>query len=162
MFKSMIPWNKKSLIKKGGANPLESLHQDINRVFENFFTGEWPLEGISGQDKMMLLPEFDVTENDKVVELTAELAGVEEKDLDVSVDGNILTVKGEKKEEVKEEKKDYCLSERRFGSFERSFTLPEGLNLDKVEASFKNGVLKIDLPKNPEAKTHHKKIKLAA
>lgn len=120
------------------------------------------MESISGQDKMMLSPEFDVTENDKFIELTAELAGVEEKDLDVSVDGDVLTVKGEKKEEVKEEKKDYRLSERRFGSFERSFTLPEGLNLDKVEASFKNGILKIELPKNPEAPTHHKKIKLAA
>jgi len=162
MFKSMIPWNKKSLIKKGGANPLESLHQDINRVFENFFTGEWPLEGISGQDKMMLLPEFDVTENDKIIELTAELAGVEEKDLDVSVDGKVLTVKGEKKEEVKEDKKDYHLSERRYGSFKRSFTLPDGLDLDKVEASFKNGVLKISLPKSPEAKTDRKKIKVTS
>jgi HSP20 family protein len=162
MFESMIPRNKKDLLKKSSEHPLESLHQDINRLFENFFTEDWPLENISGQGKMMLSPKFDVTENDKSIEITAELAGVEEKDLDVSVDGKVLTVKGEKKEEVKEDKKDYHLSERRYGSFRRSFTLPDGLDLDKVEASFKSGVLKISIPKTAEAKTNHKKIKVAA
>ena len=160
MFESMSPWNKRNLLKKSVEHPLESLHQDINRLFENFFTEEWPME--SGQGKMMLSPKFDVTENDKIIELSAELAGVEEKDLDVSVDGKVLTVKGEKKEEIKEDKKDYHLSERRYGSFKRSFTLPDGLDLDKVEASFKNGVLKISLPKSPEAKTNHKKIKVTS
>jgi HSP20 family protein len=158
MLDNLIPWNKKNMLKKGNIHPLVGLHRDVNRLFEDFFGEEFPLLHDPEINKMMLSPKFDVTESNKSIEITAELAGVNEKDLDVSVDGNVLTVKGEKKEEVKEDKKDYHLSERRYGSFMRVFPLPDGLELDKIEASFKNGVLKVALPKNAEAKSTSKKI----
>ncbi len=162
MLDNLIPWNKKDMLKKSNIHPLAGLHRDINRLFEDFFGDELPLLHDPGMNKMMLSPKFDVTESDKSIEITAELAGVNEKDLDVSVDGNVLTVKGEKKEEVKENKKDYHLSERRYGSFLRSFPLPDGLELDKIEASFKNGVLKVVMPKNAEARSTPKKIRVTS
>jgi len=158
MSNNMIPSSKKNMIKKSSAHPVAGLHRDINRLFEDFFEEEWPLLHDAEMKKVMLAPKFDVIENDKSIEITAELAGVNEKDLDVSVNGNVLTVKGEKKEEVKEDKKEYHLSERRYGSFMRTFPLPDGLELDKVEASFKNGILKVVLPKNAKARSTSKKI----
>ena len=158
MLDNLIPWNKKNMLRKNSAHPVAGLRNNIDQLFENFFEEDWPLMHDAEMNKMMLAPKFDVTENSKSVEITAELAGVNEKDLDVSVDGNVLTVKGEKKEEVKEDKKNYHLSERRYGSFMRSFPLPDGLELDKVEASFKNGILKVVLPKNAKARSSSKKI----
>jgi HSP20 family protein len=152
--------NKKNMLKRSNAHPLVGLHRDINQLFEDFFGDEWPLLHEPELKKAMLSPKFDVIENDKSIEITAELAGVNEKDLDVSIDGNVLTVKGEKKEEVKENKKDYHLSERRYGSFLRTFPLPDRLEMNKIEASFKNGVLKVVLPKNAEAKSTARKIQV--
>ena len=83
-----------------------------------------------------------------------------EKDIDVKVSDGNLTIKGEKQEEKEEKKKDYYLQERRFGSFERRFRVPEGVDIDKIEASFKNGVLTVTLPKKPEAQAASKKIEV--
>jgi HSP20 family protein len=83
---------------------------------------------------------------------------MEEKDIDVKFADGVLTIKGEKKEEREEKKKDYYLSERRFGSFQRSFRVPEGVDADKIDASFKNGVLTVMLPKSAEAQKREKKI----
>ena len=95
-------------------------------------------------------------------ELTAELPGMDEKNLEVKVaDGNLI-IKGEKQEEKEEKKKDYYMRERSFGSFERRFELPEGVDADKIEASFKKGVLTLTLPKKPEAQKPAKKIEVKA
>jgi len=83
---------------------------------------------------------------------------MDEKNIEVKLVNGNLTIKGEKKEEHEEKKKDYYLSERKFGSFERSFTVPEGVDADKIEASFKKGVLTVKLPKKPEAVKPKKKI----
>ena len=89
----------------------------------------------------------------------AELPGMDEKNIEVKVVNGNLTIKGEKQEE-KEEKKDYYLHERHFGSFERSFEVPDGVDADKIEASFKKGVLTVTLPKKPEAQKPEKKIEV--
>ena len=103
-------------------------------------------------------PAVDITESDKAYEVTAELPSMDEVKV---VNGN-LTIEGEKQEEKEEKKKDYYLHERRFGSFERSFQVPEGVDADKIEASFKKGVLTVVLPKKPEAQKPARKIDVKA
>jgi HSP20 family protein len=97
-----------------------------------------------------------------LAEITAELPGMDEKNIEVKVTDGILTIKGEKQEEKEEKKKDYYLHERHFGSFERSFGLPEGVDINKIEAAFKKGVLTVTLPKKPEAQKPAKKIEVKA
>ena len=93
--------------------------------------------------------------------MTAELPGLDAADIDVKFAHNVLTISGEKKEEKeekKEKKKDYYLSERRYGSFQRSFQLPDGIDAGKIEAKFDKGILKVTLPKTEKAQNHEKKI----
>ncbi len=87
---------------------------------------------------------------------------MEEKDVELKIVHDMLTIKGEKKEQKEEKKKDYYLSERRYGAFHRSFQLPDGVDADKIEASFKKGVLAITLPKKPEAIQPERKIEIKA
>ncbi|MCR5891710.1 Hsp20/alpha crystallin family protein [Burkholderia cepacia] len=94
----------------------------------------------------------------KAYEITAELPGLEEEDVEVKLANGGLTIKGTKNEEKEEKRKDYYLHERRYGSFERYFDMPQGIDKDKIEATFKKGVLTVTLPKTPEAQKAEKKI----
>src|SRR6516165_5666397 len=96
----------------------------------------------------------------RAYEITAELPGMNESDIDVKFSDGTLTIKGEKRDEKEENKKGYYLSERRYGSFQRSFGVPDGVDVDKIEANFKNGVLTVTLPKTPQAQTSEKKISI--
>ena len=113
----------------------------------------WRGEGSWGK-----APVVDVVEKDQAYEVTAELPGLDENNVDVSFSDGVLSIKGEKKEETEEKKKDQYLSERRYGSFQRAFRLPDGIDADKIEATFKNGVLTVSLPKTPEAVQSARKI----
>jgi len=110
--------------------------------------------------RLTTMPAVDVIESENAYEVTAELPGMDEKNIEVKVANGFLTIKGEKQEEKEEKKKDYYLQERSFGSFERSFGLPEGVDADKIQASFKKGVLTVMLPKKPEAQKPAKKIEV--
>ena len=103
-------------------------------------------------------PSIDVSETDTEMTVDAELPGVEENDIDVTLTDNLLTIRGEKKQEKEEKKKDYRLTERSYGSFSRSMTLPFDADPNKIKAAFKDGVLTITLPKPPEVKAKVKKI----
>lgn len=149
--------------------PFESLRKEIDRVFEDFGDDFWrrPFRSLAGFERtwpsrLAATPLADVSETDKAYEITAELPGLDEKDIEVNVAHGRLTIKGEKKEEKEEEKKDYYVCERRYGSFERYFDLPEGVDADKIEATFKNGVLKVTLPKTAEAQKPAKKVLVKA
>lgn len=151
--------------------PFESLRQEIDRVFDDFGRGFWRPFGRSLLATVPLfrrgpslpaMPAVDVAESEKTYEITAELPGMDEKNIEVKVVNGSLTIKGEKREEKEEKKKDYYLHERSFGSFERSFDIPEGVDADKIEASFKKGVLTVTLPKKPEAQKPAKKIEVKA
>jgi len=107
-------------------------------------------------------PAIDIAEKDNAYEVTAELPGMDEKNIEVRFANGNLIIKGEKEEEKEEKKKDYHLRERHFGSFERQFAVPEGVDTDKIEASFKKGVLSVTLPKKPEAIKAQKKIEVKA
>ncbi len=149
--------------------PFEALRKEVDRLFEDFGGDFWqrpfrPFAGIerAWPGKLVAAPAVDVSETDKAFEITAELPGLDEKNIEVNVANGGLSIKGEKKEEKEEKNKDYHVSERRYGSFERYFSLPEGVDADKIEASFKNGVLKVMLPKTAEAQKPAKKIEVKA
>ena len=105
--------------------------------------------------------KFDVSESEDAIEISAELPGMDEGDVELSLSDGILAIKGEKKTETEEKKKDYYCKERHFGSFVRSFRLPDSVNQDKIKASFDKGVLEVTLPKRPETKTKAKKIAIS-
>jgi HSP20 family protein len=153
-------------------HPFETLHREVDRLFEDFGRDFWrsPFRRSTfnvepfwrGELKFVAAPAVDIIEKDNAFEITADLPGMDEKNVEVQVANGNLTIKGEKKEEKEEKKKDYFLQERRFGSFERSFGIPEGLDTDKIEASFKKGVLTVTLPKKAEAQKPAKKIDVKA
>ncbi len=107
------------------------------------------------------MPAIDVTENDKAYKITAELPGMEAEDVDVTVSGDMLTIKGEKRQENEKKDGDYYLCERSFGSFQRSLALPAGVDRDKISSELSKGVLTVTLPKTAEAQ-QHKKIEVKA
>ncbi|WP_297300351.1 Hsp20/alpha crystallin family protein [uncultured Methylovirgula sp.] len=152
------------------SRPFVSLRQEIDRLFEDFGRDFWvspfrslrDIESSMRRENWASAPAVDIVENDKAFEVTAELPGMDEKSIDVQVANGGLTIKGEKHEETEEKRKDYFLRERRFGSFERSFRLPEGVDKDKIEAVFKKGVLTVTLPKSAEAQKAAKKIEVKA
>ncbi|HLI11123.1 MAG TPA: Hsp20/alpha crystallin family protein [Alphaproteobacteria bacterium] len=157
-----------------GAHPLVSLRGEIDRLFDDFFRG-WP-SLMSFPSRLFdfdpfrrsseplattfgtLAPRVDVAQTDQGYEIEAELPGMDEKDLNVTVSDGVLTIRGEKKAEREEKKKDYYLSERSYGTLQRSFRLPESVDAEKISAEFKKGVLTISLPKSKEAKEKERKI----
>lgn len=105
-------------------------------------------------------PAIDMSEDDKAYKITAELPGLDAKDVDVSVSGNTLVLKGEKRQEKEEKNKNYFFSERAYGSFQRAFELSTTVDRDKIAADYSKGVLTITLPKTAEAQKQAKKIEI--
>ena len=152
--------------------PLGTLRDDIDRAFDRMFK-DWPRFGaLTAPDffggteffgkATAIGPRVDVTEDDDAYEITAEMPGVEEKDVDVTVRDDRLTLRGEKKTEKEEKKKDYHMTERSYGSFERSFRLPGNVDAANIKAEFAKGILTLTLPKTAEAKARERKIAIKA
>jgi HSP20 family protein len=141
--------------------PLFSLQRDVNRLFEDFFRG-FDLRPLRMAEEKWggFNPKMDPEEPEKEFRITAGLTGMEEKDVEVLLSGNSITIKGEKKEEKEEKDKSYYHMERSYGSFQRTVPLPEGIDLNKVGADFKSGVLTVTLPKTVETKTKSKKVSI--
>jgi HSP20 family protein len=137
------------------ADPFRALQRRMDRLFDDF-AGDYTWPSVNGRGS--LTPSIDVSETDKDMTIEAELPGVDEKDIDITLTDNLLTIKGEKKQETEEKKKDYHLTERSYGSFSRSMTLPFDADPAKIKADFKDGVLMISLPKPAEVKAKVKKI----
>jgi HSP20 family protein len=152
--------------------PFENLRREIDRLFDDFDGGLWrsrlgrPFFDVQPfwprEASFAATPAVDVAETDKAYEIAAELPGMDEKNIEVKFADGILTIKGEKQEEKEEKKKDYYLSERNYGSFQRSFQVPDSVQADKIEANFKKGVLTVTLPKSTEAQKAVKKIDVKA
>ena len=107
-------------------------------------------------------PAIDVTESETAYKITAELPGISEKDVEVSLTGDALVLKGEKLQEWEEKEKNRYLSERAYGTFQRSLPIPEGVNRDAIAAEFSKGILTVTLPKSTEAQKRQKKIEIKA
>lgn len=130
---------------------------DVFSEMENTLRKMWygfPFQDLSlaTDEAMPWTPRLDVSETDTSVEVKADLPGLDKKDIDVSLDKDLLIIKGERKQEKEESGKHFHSIERRYGSFYRSLRLPAEVKTDKIEANFKDGVLKITLPKTEEAK----------
>jgi HSP20 family protein len=148
-------------------SPLGNLRREFDRMLEDFpwgwrrplarglFDVEPFFRGFGG---VGAVPAVDIAEKEKEYEITAELPGMDESNIDVKFADGVLTIKGEKKEEKEEKRKDYYFSERRYGSFQRSFPVPESVDANKIEAKFVNGVLTVRLPKSPGAQKNEKRI----
>jgi len=132
----------------GGSDPFLSLHREMNRLFDDVLrdTG-LPSAGQIGASNLVNA-SMNVSETDKEIRITAELPGVSEQDIDVSLDDDVLTIRGEKKFEQKDEKENFHFVERSYGTFQRSLRLPFTVNPDQVRASFENGVLTVTVPKS--------------
>ncbi len=157
-LKSLIPVGRQRGIARTD-NPFLSLQSEVDRLFDDFTRG-FPAFGNGGSAKM--LPTVDVAETDKEIEITAELPGLEERDVQVNVADNILTIRGEKKAEKEEKDKNYRLFERSYGSFERTLELPNGIKADAIKASIAKGVLKVTVPKPAPAQVKKIDVKAAA
>ena len=152
--------------------PFESLRREVDRLFEDFDHDFW----LSRSRRFAFdiepfwrreltwggTPAVDIVEKDTGYEIVADLPGFDEKNVEVTFADGSLVIRGDKREVKEEKKKGYFLQERRAGSFERRFGIPEGVDTDKVEANFKKGVLTITLPKKPEAQKPVKKVEIRA
>jgi HSP20 family protein len=138
-------------------SPFDFLQNEIDRVFDRFNgfnTWTWP----SVFSDRSFSPSMEVVETDGAIEVTTELPGMDEKDVEISVADGMLTIRGEKKFEKDEKKKSYRLIERSYGSFERAVALPPGVDASKVKAKMTKGVLKVEIPKPAAAKSQQVKI----
>jgi HSP20 family protein len=144
-----------------GEEPIGSLFREVERVFDDF-SRRTPLAGSIGLGTGLLAPRIDMAETTDAIDITAELPGVTEKDVDVSVANGVLTIKGEKKIERDEKGRNWHVVERSHGAFQRTIDLGFDPDPGKVEAKFEKGVLTVHLPKPPEEQKKPKKIEIKA
>jgi HSP20 family protein len=167
--RDLIPWGRTrtsvpSLMPGEEVSPFMTLHREMNRLFDDmlsrFDPGMPSLVGRTPGWAGAGWPSVEVNATDNEVRVSAELPGMDEKDIEVLVDNDVLTIRGEKKSET--EDKDRRFSERYYGRFERSLALPFEVDEEKAEASFKNGVLTVTIPKSATAKDTAKRIAVNA
>jgi HSP20 family protein len=151
-FKALVPWRSNKTqtpaTREDFFDPFVTFRREMDRMFDDFFGGGVLRPTHAGWQT--LTPAVDIDETDKEMVIAAELPGVSDKDVEVSLAGDILTIKGEKRAEREEKNGDTTYMERRFGSFSRSVRLPFEVKDEKVDARFKDGVLTIHLPKPAE------------
>jgi len=148
-------------------HPVSQIHQEIDRMFDNFYRGvgrpSFDFEGpFSRMAEGILKPTLDVSAGEKEYAITVEVPGVDEKDIQIELVNDTLNIRGEKKQEKEEKEKDYYRMERSYGSFHRVLSLPEDADQEKINAVFKNGVMKISIPRKALPKTETKKIEIKA
>jgi HSP20 family protein len=165
--KDLIPWNRDSnraLAAYRESDPFLTLHREVNRLFDDMFRGldapsfgRFPSLSASPRSGWFTgWPNVEVSETDKEIRVTAEVPGLEEKDVEVLLDDDVLTVRGERKSEIEDKERQF--SERFYGRFERRIPLGAEVEDDKVQASFKNGMLTVTLPKTEQARSRAKRI----
>jgi HSP20 family protein len=153
--RSLMPFSgNRSAPQRSDADPFISFRREMDRLFDDFFTGfgmPIPLPPAAASSGTLLAPRIDVSESGQEIRIAAELPGVDEKDVEVTLNGDILTIRGEKQEERNEDDRDYHLMERSVGTFARTLRLPFTVDPAQVDASFNQGVLTLTIPKPKEA-----------
>lgn len=163
---------RSSNMQESGRHPISRLRRQIDNLFSDFGLGspmspfgssafESPLWGAETAANR-LMPAVDISEKQDAFEITAELPGLEEKDLQITLANGNLTIQGEKKAQSEEDNKNSYYSERYYGSFQRSFSLPQDVDAEKIEARFNNGVLTLHLPRKPEAMPTQRQIPISS
>ncbi|NKM46686.1 Hsp20 family protein [Rhizobium leguminosarum bv. viciae] len=162
--RDLIPWGRNnghqvpSLLREDDHDPFLSLHREVNRLFDDAFrsfgSGLPSLRGTSGFGAGW--PSVEISDTYKDIKVTAEVPGLEEKDIEVILDDGVLTLKGEKRSETEDKEKQF--SERYYGRFERRIPLGTEVKEDQVDATFKNGVLTVTLPKTEKAQSQVRRI----
>jgi HSP20 family protein len=163
--RDLIPWGRSNNrapapYREDDRNPFLSLHREMNRVFDDFFRDfdmRLPMMGGAGFNGGW--PHIDVSETDKELTITAELPGMEEKDVELLLEDGALRLKGEKRAESEDKERQF--SERYYGHFERRIPLDAEVQADKAQAQFKNGVLTVTLPKDPDAQPKSRRIAIS-
>lgn len=146
-----------NLMGTGSGDPFLTLHREMNRLLDDAMRGSMPPSAGqgAGQAGALLAPHVDVSETDKDVRIQAELPGVSDQDIEVSLNDDVLTIRAEKRQERKEDRQGVHFSERAYGTFQRSLRLPFPVSQNQVQASFENGVLSVTLPKaQPQERSH--------
>ncbi|RVC60892.1 MAG: Hsp20/alpha crystallin family protein [Mesorhizobium sp.] len=164
--RDLIPWNRgngdqlPSVFRDNDRDPFLSLHREVNRLFDDVFRGFDSSLPAFGRASSFASgwPSVEISDGEKAVKVTAEVPGLEEKDIEVLLDDGVLTLKGEKRSEM--EDKDRQFSERYYGRFERRIRLGYEVEQDKIDARFKNGVLTVTLPKTAKAQSQAKRIEI--
>lgn len=164
-FRSLIPWRESAAAPaardENFFDPLVAFRREVDRMFDAFFDGAG-LKPLAASSWTALTPAIDVSETDKDVLVTVEMPGVDEKDIDVTLSGDLLTIKGEKKLEHEQKNGGYSYTERRYGSFTRSIRLPFEAADEDVDARYDKGVLTIRVPKPAEVQKAVRRIEVKA
>lgn len=166
-MKSLIPWKKSDAraALPAKSDPFSMLHREIDELFDQFSSGffeGFPWRPAETGFPAMRQPSVDFTETEKGYELSADLPGIDEKDLDVSIDEHMLTIKAEHSSSEEKKDRNYHIMERSSDSYQRSIELPGDVDPKNVKAKFKNGVLSISIPKNPELTANKRRIEIEA
>jgi HSP20 family protein len=160
----LVPWKRsESRVPVRRAQEQDTfidLRSQMNRLFDEFFEGPFGLSPLSDDSNLMgsFAPRLDISETEQDITISAELPGMEPEDIQISIDRNALTISGEKKVESEEKGKRFHRVERSYGSFHRSISLPDEVDEDKIDATFKRGVLKVHLSKTQAAQQKIKHI----
>ena len=157
-LKSLVPFRPRSTLAPADLYPFDALRREVDGLFFDFARAL----GVQSNGATMLAPRIEVTESDKEIEISAELPGLERKDVDISLDRNLLTIRAEKKVEAEQKDKNVHMSERSYGVFYRVLELPTAVDPSTVQATMSNGVLKITIPKPPQAEAKKIEVKEAA
>ena len=158
-FRNLIPWNRDRsapvVRQRKEDHPVFALHRDMNRVVDDFFRSfDQPARFGSSFGASFGWPNIELSESDKEIKVVAELPGMEQKDVDVSLDNDVLTIRGEKKGSST----DAVYSERWQGTFQRSVQLSPDADPEKIKADFRNGVLSVTIAKRPDAQNRVRRI----
>jgi len=145
--------------RREDAGPFAELHKQMDELFDDWARSVRPPVA-TRREAGLLRPTIDVSETDEAFKVIAELPGVEEQDVDVTVSDDRLTIKAEKRKESEEKGEHFHRVERSYGTFERSMSLPRGVDTDNVNAQMKNGMLTVTIPKTPSMKEHTRKIEV--
>ena len=160
--REMVPQGeKRDAVALGAWSPFGLFSREVDRLFDDMGRG-WalgPIRFLEPRTATEVVPRLDVSETEREVKVTAELPGMDEKDVTVTLEGDVLTLKGEKKAEAEEKGKNFHRVERTYGSFQRVITLPAEVDAAKVTAGFKKGVLTVTLAKSPASQTRKIEVK---
>lgn len=167
-MRDLIPWGRNNgshvpaVYRASDRDPFLSLHREMNRLFDDVFRSfDSRLSGFGSSPAFHgSWPDVEISETSKEIKITADLPGLEEKDVEVLLEDGVLTLKGEKRSETEDNEKQF--SERFYGAFERRIPLGDKVEADKVSASFRNGVLTVVLPKTEKAQSQVKRIAITS